>query len=62
MVLFISYMSIGYMYFENNLSLSTASILNLKIVDPAIHDDFSVWFRENWHREKTSALRLLDCW
>lgn len=50
------------MYYKNNLSLLAASIPNLKVVDPVIHDDFCEWFRESWHREKTASLRLLDCW
>lgn len=48
------------MEFEKPLAATEAGIPGMLVLDLAVHGDSRGWFKENWQREKMSALGLPD--
>ncbi|MEO7905123.1 MAG: dTDP-4-dehydrorhamnose 3,5-epimerase family protein, partial [Candidatus Saccharimonadales bacterium] len=46
--------------FGKNLEVQTTSIPGLLVFDLPVHGDNRGWFKENWQREKMTALGLPD--
>ena len=49
------------MDFEKELKVSGTSIPGLLVLDLPVHGDARGWFKENWQREKMTALGIPDC-
>ena len=49
------------MDFEKELKVSGTSIPGLLVLDLTVHGDARGWFKENWQREKMTALGIPDC-
>ncbi|WP_438941849.1 sugar nucleotide-binding protein [Naasia lichenicola] len=48
------------LHYGGALKLTTSSIPGLVVVDMPVHGDSRGWFKENWQREKMTALGLPD--
>ena len=49
------------MEYEKELKAEQTTIDGLLLVDLAVHGDNRGWFKENWQREKMTALGIPDC-
>ena len=49
------------MDFEKDLKVTEIGIPGLMLVDLPVHGDARGWFKENWQREKMTALGVPDC-